>query len=255
MIQRYGFFAYFSDRPEAELGFGLYSVTHFVVLAIIAVFAWVVCIVYRRMDDINRLKMVRVIAVSVLVLEFAQQISYPIFHDGVRVEYLPFQLCGIMIFLGIVYAIKPNDTLGEIFYGLGLPGYVAALLFPNWDMYPIINFYAIKSFSTHALQIAFVLMLLAAGQIRPKARNAWKPMVFIALLAVPTYIFNIIFGTNFLFINAGSPGSPLEFLVDTFGNPLFLIPYAMLAAAVISLMYVPWFIIERRKRKREDCGL
>jgi len=247
MIQRYGFFAYFSDRPEAGYGFGMYSATHFVVMAAIVAFVWAVCLFYRRLDDTNRLKMVRIVAVVILLLELVQQISYPLFHDGVRVEYLPFHLCGILIFLGIIYAIKPSKSLGEIFYGIGLPGFVAALLFLNWWMYPIVNFYALKSFSTHALQIAFVLMLMTTGQIRPNWRKAWKPMAFIFGIAAPVYVLNLILDTNFLFINAGSPGSPLEAFIEAFGNPLFLVPYGALVVVVISLMYVPWLIIDRRK--------
>ncbi|MCL2377104.1 MAG: YwaF family protein [Defluviitaleaceae bacterium] len=247
MIQRYGFFAYFSDRPDAGYGFGMYSVTHFVVLAVIAVIIAAMCIGYKRMDDASRLKMVRIIAYTLVVIEIMQVSSYPIFHDGFRVEYFSLHLCGIMIFVGLAYAIKPSETVGEILYAVGLPGYLAAFAFPNWTMYPLLNFYAIKAFTTHGLQIAFILMLIFAGQVRPSPSRAWKPLVFLVAIAIPIYILNLAIGTNFLYINSGSPGSPLEIFIDTFGSPLFLVPYAGLVVVVIALMYMPWYIIEKKK--------
>ncbi|MCL2377105.1 MAG: YwaF family protein [Defluviitaleaceae bacterium] len=249
MIQRYGFFAYFSDRPDAGYGFGLYSVAHFVILAAIAAITWAICLAYRRMDDTNRTKMMFTIAIIILVVEVAKVISYPIFHDGFRVEYTSLHLCGIMIFVGLIYAMRPSETLGEILYAVGLPGFIAALVFPNWTMYPLLNFYVFTSFTTHGLQIAFILMLIFAGQVRPSPRRAWKPAVFLVAIAIPIYALNLAIGTNFLYLNYGSPGSPLEILFDTFGSPLFLIPFAMLAAVIIAIMYVPWLIIEKKKER------
>jgi len=250
MIQRYGFFAYFSDRPDAGYGFGLYSIAHFVILAAIAAITWALCVAYRRLDGTNRSKLLLTVAIIILVVETLKVISHPIIHGGFRIEYTSLHLCGIMIFIGLAYVIRPNETLGELLYAVGLPGFIAALVFPNWTMYPLLNFYVFTSFTTHGLQIAFVLMLIFTSQVRPSPRRAWKSAVFLVAIAIPIYILNLAIGTNFLYLNSGSPGSPLEILVDTFGSPLFLIPYAMLAAVIIAIMYIPWIIIEKRERAK-----
>jgi len=226
----------------------MYSVTHFVVLAIVAAIIWIMCLAYKRLDNTNRTKMIRIIAYTLVVIEIMQVISYPIFHDGFRPEYMSLHLCGIMIFVCFIYAIRPSETLGEIMYAVGLPGYLAAFAFPNWTMYPMFNFYSIKAFTTHGLQIAFILMLIFAGQVRPSPRRAWKSAVFLVAIAIPIYILNLVLGTNFLYINSGSPGSPLEIFIDAFGSPLFLVPYALLVAVVVVIMYIPWIIIEKKER-------
>ena len=59
------------------------------------------------------------------------------------------------------------------------------------------------------------------------------------MVTPPIYLFNLRFGTNYFFLNAGSPGSPLEWLIARMGNPGFLLGYAAIALAVTAGMYLP----------------
>lgn len=235
-----------------HIGFTLFGVFHILVLILSAFLIWAICHVYKGLENTKRLKMIRIIAAVIVILELVQQFSFPILHGMVVIEYLPFQLCGLMIFVITIYAINPSrfgETSGEILYALGLAGFAAALFFPNWTMYPIMNFYNLKSFAIHALQMSFVLMLVITGEIRPSLKKIRRPALFMAIAVPPLYVFNLIAGTNFMFINAGSPGSPLEVLVDVFGNPGFLIPYAGLVLLVLFFMYLPWYLKDRKSVK------
>ena len=235
------------------IGFTLFGFFHIAVLIISAMLIWGICHVYKGLEGSKRLVMMRLIVATILVLELVQQFSFPILHGMVVIGYLPLQLCGLMIFVITIYAINPGkfgETTGEILYALGLAGFAAALFFPNWTMYPIMNFYNLKSFLIHALQMAFVLMLVISGEIRPSLKKIKRPVIFMAIVVPPIYVFNLVAGTNFMFVNAGSPGSPLEVLVDVFGNPGFLVPYAGLVVLVLLLMYLPWHIKERKSVKQ-----
>ena len=249
-IIRGGFFGYYGDLDY--VGFTLFGFFHIATLVFSVFLILAVCHIYKGLKSAKRLKMIRVIASIIVIMELVQQFSFPILHGMVVIEYLPFQLCGLMIIVITIYAISPDrfgETAGEILYALGLAGFAAALIFPNWTMYPIMNFYNLKSFFIHGLQMAFVLMLVVSGEIRPSPKKIKRPVLFLAIVVPPIYIFNLIAGTNFMFVNAGSPGSPLEVLVDTFGNPGFLIPYAGLVVLVLFLMYLPWYLKDRRSLK------
>jgi len=155
-----------------------------------------------------------------------------------------------MIFLIVYYSFTENEKVGEVLYGLGLPGYFAALLFPDWTMFPFFNFYGLHSWIIHALLVSFTLMLLLTGEIRPHAKNMVYVLAFAIIIAIPIYVINVILGTNFLFINAGSPGSPLEVLVNFFGTPWFILPYFLLVILIIGLLYVPWYVRDRKIERR-----
>ena len=71
----------------------------------------------------------------------------------------------------------------------------------------------------------------------------------------PLYWINLKLGTNFFFLNLPAPGSPLEPMAKAFGSPGYLAPYGVLAAAVVSLFYLPqWVRSARRRRAAQKIG-
>jgi uncharacterized membrane protein YwaF len=91
-------------------------------------------------------------------------------------------------------------------------------------------------------------MQLKGGDIRPSLKRIWAPIVFLLVILPPVYWFNTRFDTNFFFINAGSPGSPLEILIELMGDKLFIVGYAGLLAVVWAAMYLPWVFIFRERK-------
>jgi uncharacterized membrane protein YwaF len=106
-------------------------------------------------------------------------------------------------------------------------------------MYPINNFFPINSFVIHGLHAAFIISLLATGEIKPAVKNLWRPALFLAIILPIVYFINLKLGTNFYFLNAGSEGSPLEVLVNLMGVPWFLFGFAGILLVVWALMYAP----------------
>jgi uncharacterized membrane protein YwaF len=97
--------------------------------------------------------------------------------------------------------------------------------------------------------VAFPLMLMLSGEIRPRAKNLWRPALFLLIVTPPIYFINKALGTNFFFINSGSAGSPLELLIDVFGTRGFLFAFAGLLAVVWLLMYLPYIMLDARKKR------
>jgi len=66
-------------------------------------------------------------------------------------------------------------------------------------------------------------------------------------MAVPIYIFNVIFDTNFMFLMFVEEGNPLLLFEQMWGN--HLLGYPVLLAAVIIVMCVPLLWMKRKKTK------
>ncbi|MDR1000721.1 MAG: TIGR02206 family membrane protein [Clostridiales bacterium] len=242
-----GFFAYRRDEPPGS-GFALYGKDHLFILAALLVGVVLMTMFYDRADKKGRLKMLRVTAWIILLSEIVRQVSFIVILGYYPLQELPLHLCGISIFINVAHATKPNKFTGEILYALGLPGTLAALAFCDWTNYPLMTYQCIQSFVAHALHAVFVIMQLKGGDIRPSLKKIWRPIIFLLVIVPPIYWFNTVFGTNFFFINAGSPGSPLEILIELMGDKLFLIGYAGLLVVVWVVMYLPWvFIFKERK--------
>ena len=243
------YFQFLEDTGIPGSGFQLYGRGHILFLIGIAAGVFILTVLYYNATDRGRLLLLRVTAAVITVSEAIRQVSFFIMLPAYPISQLPLQLCGLSIFIEIIHAIKPNRTTGEILYSLGLPGALAALLFPNWTMDPLWSYQAIQSFVVHGLHIAFVTMPLAASDIRPDVKNLWRPALFLLVIVPPVYFLNIRLNTNFFFVNAGSGGSPLDILIRMMGNPGFLIGYLGILIVVWLVLYLPFFFINKRRRR------
>ncbi|MEA5026164.1 MAG: YwaF family protein [Erysipelotrichaceae bacterium] len=238
------FFYHNSMLPKGLIGFKMYDRIHLTWLVCLFITGFLTVIYYKKLSSKRQLRFRRIMASVMVLLEIVKDLI--IASTGhFSVEYLPFHLCGIGIILAFVHAYWPNQLWAEIGYALCLPGALSALLFPNWTEYPLMNFMHMHSFVIHALIMLYPILLLAGREYRPDYHYYPKVLKFIGLAAVPLYIFNKIFTTNFLFINWPSPGSPLMIFADWLGNPGYLLPYVILLFAVLALMYSPFYLKDK----------
>jgi hypothetical integral membrane protein (TIGR02206 family) len=252
------FFLLGNDLPESVIGIEAYGPEHLGWLAA-GLAVWItLCLVYRRLEPKGRRRMALTVSLFILALETFRiilQIGAGVFDR----TYLPLHLCGLATYFTLIHAlrwepaaegtpIRRNVLLGEILYSLCLPGALSALAFPDWTRFPTLNVQSMQSFMTHIFLMAYPLMLVAGGDIRPSAKRLPKCFLFIAVLAVPIYILNKVIGTNFFFLNEPSPGSPLEIFAGPLGNPGYLLGYIPILGTAWLLLYVP-LGIWRRLRK------
>jgi len=249
MPVREGFFAFLDDIGAPGDGFALMGGVHLTMLGLLALLIAALCVFYKRQDEKNRRTMIRVIAILIFTLEAAKQLTFPLIHKRYWAEQLPLHLCGLGIAIELVHAFYPGKATREILYSLCLPGAVAALLFCNWSMFPLQNFYCLQSFLIHALHVAFPLMLLAAGELRPQVKQLWRVVIFLVIILPPVYFANTMLSTNFFFINAGSEGSPLEIFIEWAGTPGFLLPYTGLVAVIWLFLYTPWILKDKKLKE------
>ena len=249
-------FDYFWTTPVAgvppEVAFGQFSVAHLATLAVLGVGIFLLVRAYRRAPSPTRRRIRLVVGISALTLEVLRQISY-IAAGDYPWEILPLHLCAMSTFATFIDSVRANSWCREFLYALGVWGAPCALLFPDWASQPLFNIYTWQSFVIHSLITAYPLMLLAGGEFRPRVRNLWKVVVILAVCVGVSLYVNARLGTNFWFLNTGSPGSPLEPIQALTGA--FYIPFLAAAVAVVwAVMYVPWEVSRVRGRHPANAG-
>lgn len=228
------------------VGFGSFSAIHFGVLGALAVAIAALVMTYRAADAARRRRIQLTIAWSTLMLEVVRQLTYLVMQTY-SPEILPLHLCGIATFALFIDALRTNRWTSEYLYALGWWGALAADLFPDWATRPILNVFTWQSFTIHALIVGYVTMRVAGGDLVPQVRNLWRVVIMVAVFAGLAAVVNQTLGTNFWFLNAASPGSPLE-PISALAGPFYIPVLAVLLLALWTLLYLPWVLHERRLR-------
>lgn len=232
--------------PEG-VGFSTFDTTHLLWLlgAFISIAA--AAIIYRRLSYQNRNVMRTVVGILVVLCEIVKDIAVAAIGDF-GVGYLPFHLCGINILLIGFDLIKQTKTVRNFLYYIGIPGAMLALLFPNWTALPCVNFFHIHSFIVHLLLVMYPVILVTSGEVKPNIRTMPKCVLLLIGLAIPAYILNLIFDTNFMFLMSPETGNPLGLFEQYLGSHLWGFP--ILLPIVMFVMYLPLFIVSRIKKAK-----
>jgi len=258
----------------ASLGFDLYSRGHLIWLAVIVVLGVMISSWYRglgggnsihlrsnavenadnpREQERKRRRVRRFFALALVASEIYRDTVLAV-TGNFAWEYLPFHLCGLAIFAVLIdaFAEKQKITSQLISYAF-MPGAVAALLFCNWTEYPFLNFMNIHSFVFHGWIFFYFMMRYRSREFRPSYRGVWMSVLMAALLVPPLFAFNSHFGTNFMFINEASAGSPLvpiwNLLGEPYGYPGYLAGCAALVIVVFHGLWLIYTIIGRVRRR------
>lgn len=235
-----------TDTIEAGVGFDHYGLLHIVWLVLAALTFVFVTKAYCRKDAQTKAKWRKVVALLIVADELWKMLWLTI-GGNYTLDYLPLHLCSINIILIAIHAWKPSKLLDNFLYLVCIPGALSALLFPSWASLPLANFMHLHSFTVHTLLALYPLMLTVAGDIKPEIKMFPKCLAFLFGMAVPIYIFNVIFDTNFMFLMFVEEGNPLLLFEQMWGN--HLLGYPVLLAAVIIVMCVPLLWMKRKKTK------
>lgn len=232
------FFTYETQLPK-DVGFSLFGSVHLAWLVGILAFTAIVALWFSQRPAYRQRCISWAVAWLLCAMIVVEKVVLAL-TGHLNVYSLPFHLCELAPLLYLLFAWRHWDWLGQVIYTLCLPGAAAALLFPDWSAYPQWNFMNINSFLVHGLLILFPILQLVEHTIRPRLGALWKVWLFLAVLVPPMWLFNSAFGTNYLFLNAASPNSPLTWILGFTGPTWYLLGYALLGLAVMVVMLLPW---------------
>lgn len=243
-------FFYTSDTVPAGLGIPHYGVEHLCWLAAALVFIVGISLWYRKADTRLRRRIQVVMAILIALEEVTRDIFLVATHQF-AVNHLPLHLCSVNILLIGFHAIKRTKTVDNFLYGICIPGAAAALLFANWLELPVWNYMSIHSFTIHILLVAYPVMMTVGGELKPHVKQLPKCLLLVLGLAVPIYIFNMIFDTNFMFLMYGEEGTPLVFWFQEHMGT-HLPGLAILAVIALTAMYTILFLCRKLTAGKAD---
>ena len=243
-------FFYTSTTVPEGLGINHYGIEHLCWLAAAVLFIAGISLLYRKSDSRRRRK-IQVVMAILIVLEEVTRDIFLIVTDQFAVSHLPLHLCSVNIILIAVHACKRTKTVDNFLYGICIPGAAAALLFANWLELPVWNYMSIHSFTVHILLVAYPVMMTVGGELQPSVKQLPKCIGLVFGLAVPIYIFNLIFDTNFMFLMYGEEGTPLVFWFQEHMGT-HLPGLAILAAVALTAMYSILFVCRKLFAKKQD---
>ena len=225
-----------SNTIPDGLGFKHFSTEHIIELLVFAILSITICSLYRRSNNLSRRKLRTAISLLLILDELFKHIMLIIGGNWLP-EYLPLHLCSINLFLVAAHAFKPSKAMAGFLYCICLPAALAALLFPNWNKLPILNFMRLHSLSVHMLLSIYPLMLLAGGEIDRKPRQIPKYLAILLGLAGIALCANMMFDTNFMFLMYAPNNNPLKFFETTFGS--HLVGFPIIISCMLLIMYFP----------------
>ncbi len=235
-----------ADTIGTGYGFAHFSLYHLAWIGLLILCAAVVSVYYKKKDAAVRAKWRRFLAVAILLDEVWKMFWLTV-GGTYTLEYLPLHLCSINIFVIAWHAWRPSETLDNYLYGVCIPAACAAMLFPTWSVLPALNFMHLHSFTIHMMLIIYPVMQTVAGDIRPDIGQLPKSILFAGLMALPVYLFNLAFDTNYMFLMYAEEGNPLLLFENWFGNHLIGIP--VLGAVFLGVMYGILYLCRRAKSR------
>lgn len=249
--------AYFWKQYEelpAGIGYGRFGLQHFMTLFVLFLLITAALIIFEKQDEKPRQRILAVIPPLMIMLECLKD-SFLLYKGCFGVGYLPLHLCslGIFVFLAasLSRSLRRKKIFGEIAVTLILPGSIAALIFPDWaHLYPVWNFLNLYGYLYHGLLVLYPLMMLRAGQTDIQIRHIHYDFLFLLCVVPPVYFFDKVFSCNYMFVNWPPRGTPLAWIAQITGDSLYLLGYALFAAAVIAGIYLLIWIC-RKMRQRE----
>lgn len=240
---------YFLDTVgtiESGVGFSHFGSMHILWLVFFLIATVLCCIWYKSMGIGGRDRWKKAVAILLIADEIFKDVMLII---GGRFEagYLPLHLCSINIFLIAIHAWRPSKILGGYLYTVGIPGALAALLFPTWTGLPFLNFMHLHSFTVHILLAMYPIVLTFAGETAPTYKRVPQYLLLLVGMAIPIYGINLWLDTNFMFLMYAEQGNPLYLFEQMWGNHLYGFP--VIIAGVLIVMYLPMEIFRRLKKK------
>lgn len=227
-------------------GFQLFDWYHLSWLVGTAIIILIMYLFYKKSDFIKQSKIRIYWALIILLLECIK--------NGVLVargEFwygsLPLHLCGLGIFIVLAHAFLKGHQLDMLLYCLTMPGAFMSLVTPNWTDVSAFNYFHFHSFFFHLLLFAYPMTMLLSKELKLSVRKMWQPVLFLCVTVPIVYVLNVLWGTNFMFLNQAAEGTPLMLLEHYLGDKYYIIGFIGLVIIFWLLLLIPLKLLGKCK--------
>ncbi|MBR5343592.1 MAG: YwaF family protein [Oscillospiraceae bacterium] len=245
------FWLHEEELPEG-VGSEPFCAAHLAYLAVFLALTAGYAVFYRRLSAERRKTADRVLGSCIFFFGLCEYgITALLGHFSLYT--LPIHVCSLMYSFAPLHAwtnaARPGSFaaglhrfLGAALFHPGVPGTLAALLFPDWLVYPFWNYMSICGFLSHGLILVYgasLLMHIAEAEA-PRGlflRDLRASALFMGLGALVMVFFDRATGTNYWFMAGPSADSPFLGAWVRGGYGGYLLAYALTALIVTALWY------------------
>lgn len=261
------FFNYFFGQadPNGPYEFKNFSLAHFLPI-LIAI--GIIYLIFRYRNKLASYKHEDKIRMALSFTLIITEMSYFWRLVGVPslnanpYEHLPITICGWAIIFSCIMVLTKSQTLYDICYFWVFAGTIFALITPT-----VINFTGPTRFRyyqfwlEHTLGYFAVFYMTFVHKMRPNIKSIFKSYAFLAVLGGVAIFTNLTLDSyapapyehdaaNYLFMAKGEAQSPLlEILPSNY--VVRVITMAAIVAVLFVISYLPWFFIDRKKKKEK----
>ena len=213
----------------------LFGREHLLILTAV-VAAAAACAAAARRPRGPGLALIRTLAVVLAANELVWY-AYRLYLEGWRFpEGLPLALCDVMVWATVAAALGLHVRVVEVAYYGGVGGSAMALATPDlWA--PLLSYPTVTFFLSHALVVIVNATLTFGRVVQLDRRSWWRAFGALNGYTVAIGLFNVAFGTNYMFLCA-KPANPS--LLDWFGPwPIYVVVSEVVALLVFVALWLP----------------
>lgn len=246
------FFAYFFGAGE-EVEFRNFTFAH---LAPILMAAGIIYLIFRFRNQIRDSKHETTIRYILAFTMIVSEMSYFWRLVGVEalnpnaVDHLPITICGWSIVFCSYLVIGKSQSLFDIAYFWLFAGTIFALITPSavLSMTGPTRYRYYQFWIEHTFGYISIFYMMFVHKMRPTVKSIIKSYGVLLVLAITAYIANdMLPGANYLFMaRPESAPSILDILPENYAVRILIMAVAV--TALFFVAYMPWFLMDRRKK-------
>ncbi len=199
----------------------------------------------NRMDEKAR----RTVRITIAVVLLVNELSWHIWNWAVGQwniqTMLPLHICSVTLFASIYMLLTRNYSIYEFAYFLGIGTASQAVLTPDCGIYGYPHYRFFQTFISHGGIVTAAIYMTVVEGFRPTLRSLLRVAIWGNVYMLVVTGINLLIGSNYMFtLHKPETAS----LFDVLGPwPWYLVITEGIALVVFLLLYLPFFISDRRK--------
>ncbi|MEQ8239592.1 MAG: TIGR02206 family membrane protein [Cyclobacteriaceae bacterium] len=156
---------------------------------------------------------------------------------------IPFVFCNLLAALLPVFAFYRKKWLFNVIYYLVIIGAIMAIITPSLK-FKFPHYESIKFWAVHGGLLIVIFYSIIIFKYRPTFKGVVHTLLFVQVYVVIITVFNLTFGTNYLYLNTKpSNGTILDLLGPW---PWYVIFMDLLLIPFFLLSYLPFFLLKKK---------
>ena len=223
----------FFAKPGEYEPCGIFTPNHFKLIIITSLFIAIALkfTIHKNKEQVH--KIIKNMTIIIWLLEVVR-IVFSLKYNSLKNvnEYLPLYYCSLLLYAGFLSSFTKGKLkrVGDVFLATGgIIGGIVFMLLPTTSLptYPAMHFISIHSYFFHGTMVYLGLLINITHYIELQKRD---------IICVVSYIVNIIFDSNLMFISKDFPGTPIH-IIYKFTGPLFTFVMS------VGQMTLPFYIV------------